>query len=85
MKKINISDPFVDVFQFFIYKYIFGMLNYTCNFCGASKDLVGGKNVESILRRHLINCAEFNKEVVDLDNIKRGDISKFLTTYREDE
>ena len=62
MIKENVRDPFVSPFQYFDEdRSMFNAFIYTCKFCGASKDLAGEKNVESVLRKHLINCAEFNK------------------------
>ena len=63
MIKENVRDPFVSVFQYFDGdRSAFNVFEYTCHFCGASKDLTGEKNVESILRKHLINCDVFNEE-----------------------
>ena len=63
MIKENIKDPFVSVFQYFIEdRKAFNIINYECKFCQASKDLASEKNVESILRKHLINCDSFNEE-----------------------
>ena len=62
MIKENVRDPFVSVFQYFDEDHsAFNVFKYTCQFCRASKDLAGEKNVDSILRKHLINCAEFSK------------------------